>query len=168
MNRQKFISRTKQVDDCWEWQRARMSSGYGKLRVDGKYWLAHRFSYHLLIGTIPNGLFVLHRCDNPCCVNPAHLRLGTHAENVADMMRKGRDAMSANPEQWREYGRRLGRSGSTFGENNSHAKLTASQVQEIRKRSANARALAARFGVNKSAIYRIWNGTSWTNLSTSR
>jgi len=95
----RFASRVTPSDpaSCWEWSGSRNADGYGYLRVgsqrDGtrSRVLAHRLAWMLAHGgAIPGGLFVLHRCDNPPCCNPAHLFLGTNADNVADMLAKGR------------------------------------------------------------------------------
>jgi hypothetical protein len=78
---------------CWEWAGAKHRFGYGMLRINGAAVTAHRTSWTVFNGDIPDGMSVLHRCDNPCCCNPEHLFLGTHADNMADMTAKGRHGM---------------------------------------------------------------------------
>lgn len=131
-------------DECWTWEGARSSGRYGSFRVGGRggrVAKTHRLSWELFIGPIPDGLHVLHTCDNPPCVNPAHLWLGTHADNMADMKAKGR------------------------GNWGSH-RLTAGEVDEIRLLRAEGttqKGLAVRFGIDPSCISRIVNRKTWAH-----
>lgn len=86
----KKIDKSPSPGGCWLWVGPVNGGGYGAIGVNGAPILAHRYSYQLCIGAIPNNLWVLHKCDTPRCCNPAHLFLGTAADNTADMMRKGR------------------------------------------------------------------------------
>jgi len=78
--------------DCWEWTGSRIWSGYGMFWKDGRYQRAHRVAYELTNGEVPADLFVLHRCDNRGCVNPDHLDIGTHRDNMRDRNERGRTA----------------------------------------------------------------------------
>lgn len=132
-------------DDCWIWTGATNNKGYGLLGKDaGATFTAHRASYTLAHGPISPGMFVLHRCDNPPCVNPAHLFLGTPLDNMQDMMRKGR---------------------GTPGERSGMAKLTNDQAREIRRRYAaggiSHAALSREYGVRKPRITHILLGRSY-------
>lgn len=131
---------------CWLWTAATDTGGYGRIHAgEGRRIVsAHRAAWELSFGQITDGLFVCHRCDQPACVNPAHLFLGTNKENLRDASRKGR--------LW-QYA----------GEENSASKLTADEVNLIRRLRAEATqpALAARFGVNQSTISRIQSNQRW-------
>ena len=126
-------------DGCWVWSASCFNSGYGRIKVAGKYWLAHRASYACFIGEIPAGMFVCHVCDNPKCINPNHLFLGTPAENVQDMLRKGR----ANKAR---------------GEKHYCAKLTNVQrkeVLELRRSGKTLQTIAGIYGVTRQSIWQI-------------
>jgi hypothetical protein len=115
--------------------------------ADGKSLYAHRVSYGLFVGPIPDGLIVCHKCDNGHCVNPAHLFLGTHKDNSDDKWAKGR-----GPDQ--------------RGERNPYAKLNSVQVAEIRAlrwTSATQAQVGQIYGVNRCTIKSIWNGHSWAS-----
>lgn len=86
----RFLERFRVGDDCWEWQGALSDTGYGQIRVNRKTLYAHRISYEMFVGSIPDGLQVLHRCDNRKCVNPKHFFLGTKGDNVRDAGDKNR------------------------------------------------------------------------------
>lgn len=75
---------------CWEWTGTQDKDGYGKVKYNGKYWSVHRLMYSFICGNIPDVMFVCHKCDRPCCVNPNHLFLGTPKDNYDDMVAKGR------------------------------------------------------------------------------
>lgn len=96
----RFAAFVNKTDDCWLWTGARTNAGYGvfqlRLRVQVR---AHRYSYETSVGPIPNGMLVCHRCDNRLCVRPEHLFLGTHDDNMADMVGKGRQARGLR--QWK-------------------------------------------------------------------
>lgn len=87
---ERFWSKVQKGEGCWEWQGRRFPFGYGAFYLEGQWNGAHRASWRVHFGEIPDGLWVLHRCDNPPCVRPDHLFLGTHLDNVRDMCRKGR------------------------------------------------------------------------------
>lgn len=126
------------------------ANGYGKFmwsEAEG-FMRAHRAAWRLCFGEIPEGLWVLHHCDNRACVNPEHLFLGTNADNVADMIAKGRI--------WQ--GRRAA------GELNGHAKLTPEQVIEIRASKESATRVARALGITPESVWNIRRRATWTHL----
>ena len=135
-------------NSCWEWTGYRNNYGYGKFRLGGKATSTHRVAYMFERGDIPKGMHVLHRCDNPPCVNPNHLFTGTHQDNMRDKESKNR---GNRPK------------GSTHG----RAKLTESDIPVIRERLANddsGASIARDYGVSQSAINRIKLGKTWGHV----
>lgn len=145
--RQKYVEHP---SGCWLWTAYRNRSGYGQISIGGRHdgrALAHRVSWELHRGPVPRGLCVLHRCDVPACVNPDHLFIGTNAENMSDMARKGR----ANP-----CGGRWLR-----GEEHPNAKLNRQLVAMIRSSSKSTRALAREIGVDRRTVSLARRGITW-------
>lgn len=137
--KERFMSHVRPVESgCWEWTASRHVKGYGWFKFEGKITTAQRVSWRLFHGEIPPGISVLHRCDNPPCVNPEHLFLGTPAENTADMIAKGRQA---------------------FGPRHPNTKLSFTQVEEIRRLwatgSMTQREIGRQFGVSPSRVSSI-------------
>lgn len=91
MEHRLFWKKVEKTETCWLWTAALNNSGYGAFAFEGSRWLAHRFSYFIHKGPIPTGMYVLHRCDSPRCVNPDHLWIGTQADNMRDCAEKGRN-----------------------------------------------------------------------------
>ena len=139
---------------CWEWTGPYDKDGYGAIKRLGKTYRAHRISYEIHKGKIPVGLMVLHSCDNPMCVNPAHLSIGTAKDNSDDMISKGRKAVIRGADALR-------------GHRNAQAKLTALEVLRIRRGASEGRAqshLAREFGVSEATIHSIITRKSWRHI----
>ena len=143
---ERFWSKVNKTSTCWEWNAQKDACGYGRFKVGDKPRAAHRISYELNCGPIPEGMHVLHACDNPGCVFPGHLSLGTPAENAADKVAKDRQP-------------RL------YGEKNGRAKLSSVDVIAIRgAEGVTQRKLAAQYGVALSLISQIRTHKRWSNL----
>lgn len=158
-------------DACWIWTAARNRCGYGTLGAwEGRSSLAHRWLYEHYVDHIPVGICVLHRCDNPACVNPAHLFLGTHAENMQDMVRKNRHWTTTKPEKRATSTR----NGSVVhperlprGVQKRNAKLTDDKVRELRQRyqeGVSISYLASEAGINRSVADKAIHRKTWKHV----
>jgi hypothetical protein len=148
---ERFSSKVNHSDGCWLWIAHTDSCGYGQYKLNGRYVKAHRYSWAHFNGEIPDGLHVLHKCDTPACVNPAHLFTGTHSDNMRDMWEKRRHAIP-----------------KVRGELNPMSKLTQTKVDEIRSLyqrgvtgEFSLKGLSLCFGVSKSLIGLIVNYKVW-------
>ncbi len=146
----RFISKVEKTDTCWLW-RGHTNGVYGKIRGiggrDSRSLFAHRVSYELFVGKIPYGKIIMHKCDNPICVNPSHLSVGTHKENTIDMIAKGRRILpTPNP---------------PYGERHPFAKMTDKQVELAREEYKGLRGqqkeIAAKYGVSPVTMNKILN-----------
>jgi len=132
------------TDECWEWLASKLPAGYGRFWIAGKLCYAHRLSWQLAYGDIPDGMDVCHHCDNPDCVNPRHLFIGTRADNMQDAVNKGRVHL---------------------GEADGMSKLTREDVLGIRKLLVEGkrtqREIGADFGVSQMTVSYINTGQRW-------
>ena len=161
----RFWSFVRKTETCWIWTGVRDKDGYGRTRPGtGKsYVLAHRFSYELHHGPIPTGLHILHKCDNPPCVNPDHLFSGTNRDNIDDMVRKDRQ-LKGDRHPLRLHPECVAR-----GTRSAFAKLDDEKVRQVRILRAeglSCPAIARLYGVAKSTIQRSANGLSWAHVTT--
>lgn len=153
---ERFWNLVQKGDGCWQWLGSKTRGGYGMFGVSRPHWhnvIASRHAYTLTYGEIPSGFDVCHRCDNPSCVNPSHLFLGTAKENMQDAARKGR----MRPPRLK-------------GEEHPHAKLTTAQVVEINRRAAAGErqaSLAREFGISAVTVCQIVKGNRWVHVKRS-
>lgn len=143
-------------NDCWEWKGACHPAGHGQIRAggrSGRVVYAHRVAWELANGPIPEGMCILHRCDNPPCVNLLHLYLGTHVDNLQDAYDRSRRQVVVP---------------DNVGERNSNAKLNREQVVEILDKHASGdythAELGAIYGVARPTITDIVNRTTWGHI----
>lgn len=139
----------KQPNGCWLYKGAPGASGYGNVKANGKQYRAARLAWELQKGEIQDGLFVLHDCDTPLCVNLDHLYLGTVIENTDDRMKRGRQKNGGKGEQC------------------NFALLSEAQALAIKqaKGTQTAYELALKFNVKPSTVWNIWAGRTWKHLS---
>lgn len=133
-------------DECWHWQGTIQNTGYGAIWYLDKLYLAHRVSWEIHNGPIPDGMNVCHECDNPPCWNPAHLFVGSDADNMADKVAKGRQPR---------------------GETNGNARITEAQVIQIRALRASGyqqQELADMFGISQPTVGQIVRRVTWKHI----
>lgn len=157
----RFWLKVKKSENCWEWTASKRHKGYGAFVwcsngevIQGR---AHRFSWILHHGAIPDGLCVLHKCDNPRCVRPNHLFLGTKADNNRDMKKKGRNVPGGT----------YGKDGYQRGENHHAAKLNETQVRAMRNDrlvGMSYNDISKKYGIAIGATYRICKGSAWKHV----
>ena len=166
-----YIRKGPTVNDCWSWAASVKNGGYGQFIYKGHNWAASRFSYLVYVKD-PGGNFVLHKCDNPPCCNPAHLFLGDHQANTDDMMAKGRNPSLHNTD-WGSWATGKNHWSTRYpervqkGEQCGRAKLTAEEVLYIRRVSAKGRtriSLARRFNVSDRLICAIVKRKLWRHI----
>lgn len=152
---ERFWRYVRKTEGCWEWTGGRFQSslGYGQFRVGKRKVRAHRFAWQITNGSIPNGMRICHKCDNPTCCNPTHLFMGTDADNIADRGRKGRTKNGSRqfPELW-------------SAERNPAAKVNWAAVHEIRLGRLRGRTLSqlsTQYGISISQVRNIVNNTNW-------
>jgi len=139
-----YTDKSADPDGCWPWKGGR-DHDYGALWWQGQTCRAHRLAFKAANGSIPEGAHILHRCDTPLCVNPAHLFAGSHLDNMRDMFSKGRRRPPT-------------------GERNGRAKLTSETVLAIRAATGLQREIGALFGVSQRTVRHIKLGNTWRHL----
>lgn len=139
----RFWAKVNKTDDCWNWTACTNIDGYGVFQFEHCGYRANRFAWVLSYGDIPEGMFICHKCDNPQCVNPSHLFLGTPRDNARDMYRKKRNTVASR-------------------------KLNETIVREMRHlydtRQMNQMQLAAKYGIHQTQVSNIVNRKQWTDL----
>lgn len=147
IEKDRFWSRVDKEQKCWVWTGALTNNkkglGYGRINLKGEYHLAHRISYEMKYGVIPNGLCVCHTCDTRRCIRPSHLFLGTYKDNMIDCCTKGRIAK---------------------GSKSGKAKLTEKKVASIRKDTRPQKEIAKDYDIAQSVISRIKTRKIWKHV----
>lgn len=147
---ERFWNKVDKLGDCWEWTASTDDYGYGQFGIDGKILRAHRVAYKLVYGDIPEGLCVCHHCDNPGCIRPSHLFLGTYRDNTQDAVAKGRMKQPDNR-----------------GEKHGMSKLVEDDIHDIRQLNSSGverKLLAKMWEVSEVHISNIVNRKKWKHI----
>lgn len=159
-----FVNKSEHSQGCWLWTGSKLlKSGYGRIKFQGHAFKAHRLSWILHFGSIPDGLLVCHHCDNRLCVRPDHLFLGTPADNTDDMVAKGRQAKGDSHFSRTQVEKVL------KGEKHGMAKISQDQAVSIRQLAwlgKTDKEIAAMFPLSESAVHRIVKGHGWTEINS--
>lgn len=148
----RFWNKVNRRQKCWLWTAGKNRNGYGRFRFNGEARLAHRLAWQNINGEIPDGMCVCHKCDTPACVNPDHMFIGTRADNVADMIAKGRQSIGHD------------HSLTVRGTANGCAKITEDEVLAIRNDGGYQRDIARRFGISQAQVWNIINRKQWAHV----
>lgn len=166
----RFEKKVEKTDGCWLWRGSIINGGYGMMLADGKNELAHRISYRLHKGEIPEGMLVLHKCDVRHCVKPDHLFAGTQVDNMKDMVDKGRHYSAVRPHavaRGARHGTHTKPESVHRGDKHPGALLTAASVLRIRDQVAQGvmhKDLAAEYGVKTRTITAVVSRQTWKHI----
>lgn len=150
----RFWEKIEKTETCWNWKAHKLKKGYGHFHSKGKEILAHRYSYELHKGKIPENLFVLHSCDNPSCVNPDHLWLGTKKDNRNDCESKGREKLFGNKEAKK----------GTENDNNKLSESEVLMIRSLKKEGKTFEELARKFSINRITVQQIVYRKTWKHI----
>lgn len=142
----RFWNKVRKTNNCWWWTGSKDAKGYGTFRYKEKTWRAHRVAWDMQNGPIPNGLCVLHKCDNPSCVKLDHLFLGTYRDNALDRESKNRGNHPVKEKSGKSY----------------LTQLQVSEIRKFRKSGMTIRDIAAKIGTSKSNVHKIVLRQTWT------
>ena len=157
---ERFWSKVNKNGDCWEWDSC-MRSGYGAFKLNGKSVSAHRISWIMANGDIPDGMGILHKCNNRCCVNPAHLYVGTQKDNVRDAIAIGAHKMFTAVDAIKAYRSR------PIGSRVGPSKLTENDVRKIRTLRDGGltyRKIAGFYGIDHTTVISLIKGETWGHV----
>ncbi len=176
---ERFWNKVEESDSCWNWTASKYPDGYGAFNLRGKCNGAHRVSWWIHRGEIPEGLEVCHHCDNPKCVKPDHLYVATHAQNIRDIHIRGRANLVRGDKHWtksqkerftgennhaRQHPERMAR-----GERNGNSKLCEEAIRTIRTlyalKHANSYQIGAAYGVHRSVVMDIVKRKTWRHVA---